>query len=139
MATAPEQDLITHLASVIGPLVSNTNLFSGKVQEKSSTIPSECVFVNPTGGEEPQAFFEDGSKIELRYSRLQVRIRSNPGEYNEGLTLARLVRDNIHHQGIAGYIDVAIVEGEPNHLSEDTTGHHDWSLNVLMRHEQARL
>jgi hypothetical protein len=135
MATTPDLDLATYLGTQIGALTLGTNLFVGKTRAVGDNIPSKAVFCLATGGPTPQAYM-DGTAVEERPSMVQARIRSEPRDFDGGQTLARLVRDTAHHASISGYIDVEAQQAEPFPIGEDAKGHHEWSINFRMLHEQ---
>ncbi len=137
MATDPDGDVVDTLSAAIGSLSKNFNLFRGKVREVSKGVPAEAVFVLATGGPEPEAF--ESTTIEHYRSAIQCRIRSAKRTgFSSGQTLARAVRDALHHQPIAGYVDVKALEQEPIYVEEDDAGSHHWSVNLELLHEENR-
>lgn len=136
MATDPDGDVVTYLAAQIGALTANTNLFASKEQAAGDGVPHGAVFALASGGPAPEAYIEGGAGDERRWSGVQVMTRSEPREYDAGKTLARLVRDTLHHAAITGYIDVAVNETEPNYLGENEAGNHRWTSNVELFHEE---
>jgi hypothetical protein len=135
MATTPDSDLVTYLDAQVGALTIGTNLFAGKPRAIKPTVADKAVFVLSSGGPEPQAFCS-GTSVEERDSSVSVRVRSDGADFSGGQTLARLVRDTVHHSTIAGYKDVSAQQAEPIYIGEDDDGHHEWSVNVTMKHEQ---
>jgi len=136
MATDPDGDLVTYLAANIAALTANVNLFASKRQAAGDGIPHLAVFVLATGGPGPEAYVEGGSGDERRYSAVQVMSRSAPDEYNASKTLARLILNTLHHATITGYLDVRVLETEPNYLGEDDSGDHLWTSNFELFHEE---
>ena len=135
MATTPALDLATYIGTNVGALTLGTNLFVGKVRAKSAQIPSKAVFCLAGGGPAPTAY-ADGTTTNYRQSAIQVRVRDVPRDFGAGQTLARAVRDAVHQKTIAGYVDVYVEQSEPIYINEDSQGHHEWSINVMMTHEQ---
>lgn len=138
MATTVDIDLMNHLNANVSALTTSgtsRNLWSGKLRAAEGRIPQECVFVLATGGFPPQGY-ADTTSINLRMSGVQVFVRSNPRDFEGGQSLARKVRDALHHATIAGYIDVQAVQAEPIYIEEDEDGLHTWSVNFEATHEE---
>ena len=133
MIKEPDVDLVTYLASQV-PLCVGENLFAGPVQpaDPDDLIAHKAVFVVATGGIQPFALHGDCESI--RRSNLQVRVRGEKEAYTEGLLLAREVAAAVDLAPITGYIDVRILDTEPNYLGQDDEGHPEWSVNVEMMH-----
>ncbi len=136
MATDPDGDVVTYLAANVVALTANANLFASKEQAEGDGIPHEAVFVLASGGPAPEAYLDGNSGTERQYSGLQIMTRSEPRDYNAGKALARSVRNTLHHSAISGYIDVRTNETEPLYLGEDGDGHHRWTTNLELWHEQ---
>lgn len=133
MAVSPDSDVRDTLNGV-GGLVAGTNLFRGPVRPVNAYIPANACFVLATGGPPPEAFC--GTATELHYSVVQVRVRSAPREYASGLTMSRAVRDALHHAPPVGYLEIEAQQSEPVYIGTDETGHHEWSINFELWHEQ---
>ena len=140
MPSDPDKDVFDSLNTNIAALTAGTNLFRGKMQpaERSASdpgTPAEAVFVLASGGPPQEAYFAP-TTLERRFSGVQCRIRSDERDFGGGQTLARSVRDALHHKTLAGYIDVRVLETEPLYIAEDNEGHHEWSVNVELWHEE---
>ena len=137
MATDPDGDIVTALAAAGIGLTAAVNLFRGMPMPVQSGVPDKAVFVIAGGGPAPQSY--SGSTVERRYSAVKVMVRSDPsgvpGAFAAGQTLARSVRNVLHHILIAGYIDVRVNESEPIPLPADEQGRHMWSINGELWHE----
>ena len=128
--STPDVDVAARLVAAGIGLTLGTNLFRGKERPPAAPgIPHKAVFCLASGGAGPQAY-ADGTALQLRYPSVQVFVRSDPNDFAAGQTLARAVRDALHHATVAGYVNVEVVESEPNYLSEDEQGHHLWTVNV---------
>ena len=136
MSTTPDIDLATHIGTNVGALTLGTNILAGPVRAVGTGVPDLCVFATATGGSAPEPFIYGGSGNEQRYHQLLVRIRSAPRAFEAGQTLARSVRDAVHHTTVAGYIDVEVRETDPVYLGVDDKGHHDWTVGVEMYSEE---
>ena len=134
MATQPDNDLAVFLDTNVGALTSGTNLFRGFPRGVDTGIPDQCVFCLVSGGQAPDPFVAGGTGDEQRYSEVMIRVRSNPHDFQGGQTLARSVRNAVHHKVIAGYINVEVRESDPMFLGETEKGHSEWSIVVLMEH-----
>jgi hypothetical protein len=126
----PDIDILTALAAAGIGLSRGINLFCGPPRAANPpTIPHQAVFVLASGGPEQEAY-SDGTTTERRYSAVQVRVRSNPRGFDAGNTLARQVRDALHHRTLTGYLDVRAMQSEPIYIGEDEPGHHEFSVNL---------
>jgi len=68
-------------------------------------------------------------------SNVQVKIRSNPKEFEEGQDLARACRDVLHAKTVSGYWNIEALQSEPIYLGEDETNRHRWSINFQLSHD----
>jgi len=133
----PDADVAGYLDTNLAALTLGTNLFQGKERaQRDGVIPHEAVFVLAAGGPRPEAYLLGGAGPELRYPGVQLITRSNPREFATGQTLARSVRDAVHHAPISGYTDAAVAETEPLYLGEDEDGRHRWSSNLELITEE---
>jgi hypothetical protein len=138
MATTPDIDIVNALDGLSDTgwkLTRGTNLFEGPSRAPDAQIPHACVFVLATGGAGPQAY-ADGTTTKLRYSSVQITIRSAPRTFATWQTAARAIRDDLHNVSISGYLDVRAQQSEPVYLGEDEDGHHEWTVNLELVHEQ---
>lgn len=129
-------DMVDYLASAVGALTEGTNLFEGPVREVSTGIPDAAVFCLVAGGPAPLPFVAGGSSVEERTHTIMVRVRSNPGEFQNGQTLAHSVRDAMHRAAVSGYLDVTIRECDPAYLGSDDEKRHMWSISADMEIEE---
>lgn len=136
MATDPDGDVVDHLDTSVGYLTKDTNLFASKEQAAGDYIPHNSVFVLASGGPAPEAYVAGDTGDEQRFSALQIIIRSDPRDYNTGVTNARTVRDALHHATISGYVDVRVNETEPLYIGENDVGAHIWTTNLELWHEE---
>jgi hypothetical protein len=138
MVAVPETDVVDRLDSAVAALNksgASRNLFPGKVEPPGDYVPHQAVFVMASGGPAPLAY-AGGSAVELDEPSVQVRVRSNPGDYAGGYALRTSVRNALHHQPLtADYIDIGLLQ-EPLYLGEDEAGHHEWSINLKLQFEE---
>lgn len=139
MATTPDIDVATYLGTQLGTLTLGTNLFCGPVRghdTPDSGIPDQAVFVLASGGPAPGAFLGNSASGEQRFTSLSIRVRSAPNGFQSGQTLARSVRDTLHHAAVSGYLDVAVRESDPAYLGVTEKAQHEWSIGVNLMHLQ---
>jgi len=137
MATTPDVDVATRLGAAGIGLTLGTNLFAGPVRAYvDGTVPHQSVFCLATGGPPPEPFCGDPTNKDFRRSKVQVRTRSNLEDFDGGQTLTRNTRNAIHKASVVGYVDVEVLESEPNYLGKDEDGHHEWSINVELMHRE---
>lgn len=145
MAANPGLDIATYLAADgTLSLVLGTSVFNGPVRPVSAQIPERAVFCLASGGPAPQAYLDGGAEDE-RIVTVQIRVRSAPGDFAGGLTLAQGCRDRVHHKlaaiaraGSGGtYDDSHVLEDQPNYIGTDGQGCHEWAVNVELWHDEA--
>ena len=136
MPTTPDIDVANVLDSALGSLTLGTNLFVGLLREKGTGIPHQAVFCLSAGGAPPDAFMYGGSGTEERHSDVKIYVRSNPHDFSGGQTLARSVRDAIHHVVPSGYLESEVQESEPNYLGQQENGEHLWTITTELLHRQ---
>ena len=137
MATAPDTDLRTHLIANVGTCTSSNTFAGGKrATDANAGVPEQAVFCLATGGAPPEADIDNGADGEWRFSGVQITIRSNPHEFEGGQTLARAIRDALHHSPPSGYVEAEAQESEPLYLGMEDNGNHVWTVNVMLRHRQ---
>lgn len=129
MAQNPTKDITDYLDSNSTALTVGTNLFYGLVRSVSSDCPVESVFVMASGGRQPARVF--GSSGEIRYPRVQVRVRSNT--FQSGYSLAQTVLGILESATPTNYMDVEAQQSEPTFLGADERGHHHWSINYIAK------
>lgn len=134
---APDIGLAVELGARVDELNLRQNMFTGPVKPAGEKIPARAVFLLATGGGPPQAFHSDGH--ELIEPTVQVRIRAGKREgYEDGLSLARAIREALQFVPVTGYANVKTTEPQPNYLGKDGDGLHEWSVNVTMTAKDQR-
>lgn len=130
MPTAqPDAAVADALAAAGLSLAKGVNLFRGPVRPDLLGVANKAVFCLATGGPRNERFL--GTASDYRVSTVQIRVRTGPGEFDAGQTLARAIRDALHATQPEGYVSMQVREGEPNFLgqfADDDT--YQWSLNV---------
>jgi hypothetical protein len=108
-------------------LVTDTNLFAGPIRPS----PLAGVWCLATGGLAPEPFL--GVDKDFRQKTVQVRVRSNPGDFAGGETLAVACFERLHKHIPSGWIDLLVREPWPTYIGQDANECHEWSLNVDCR------
>ena len=117
------------LASVT--LATGTNLFSGPERPKSQGIPSRAVFCCEYDGPAPSPFL--GQSTDLRFFKVQVLIRGNPGDYDGTKALADACIPRLQRAAPSGYIDCRTLTSDPNYLGRSPSDEPRFSINTLLR------
>lgn len=129
----PAKDLATFLGgntvagvALVAAPGAGANVFVGVMRPVSAVHPARSVWLLNTGGIAPQPSM--GKDEDLHQAALQLRIRSNPGEFTPGENLARGCFETLHRAEPIGYAAV-LATGEPTYLEQDEQGCHHWALN----------
>lgn len=101
-------------------------------QTVPGAIPARCVFVVSSGGIQPTAFIDGGNGTKDERLTFQIWIRSNPRDYEGGLTLATAVHSAIDMNPPSGFYEARVRSAEPIYLRQDDQNHHEWSINVIL-------
>lgn len=128
-----DQEVATVIQGNIAEMQLGCNLFHGPVRGVSDFIPARSVFCLVTGGPEPSDCHDDDKYIS--FPQVQVRVRSDRQDYDNGVELARAITEILHNSApteITNFIDARTVDSEPNYLGEDEDGHPEWSINVQL-------
>lgn len=137
MSHAPDADFAYHLDSNSTAVTLSTNLFVGPVREESpggTPLPRECVWVQSYGGGPADRVLGVGT--ELRYPRVQVRVRSSG--YASGMALARSIINTMQSATPStgnAYKDVVALQSEPVYLEQDKNMNYHWSVNFRMMYQ----
>ena len=134
MSLEPDEDVVAYLATALS-LTAGTDVFSGPELDPGTYISHKALFCLADGGPPPQQF--NGETTALRRSDVSILVRSDEGKFEAGLLFARSVRDAIHYAAITGYIDVRVLQHEPNWVpGEDADKHFRWTVNVQLFYEE---
>jgi hypothetical protein len=120
-----DKTIATHLGTTIASLTLATNLFNGPV------VPGNdlAVFCTLNGG--PAPFMHLAQSYE-KYSNVRVIVRSAPRGYGAALDLAQEVWTALQGQRQldADWVDLLMVESEPQYLGMDDDDHHLWQMTA---------
>lgn len=129
-----EKDMRAVLAAAGLGLVGGTDMFRGRVVDRPG-VPARAVFVQATGGTQALEY-QDESGVAMRLPSVVVRVRSDPGDYDNGFTLADDVMNALHMRPPAGYTEVTADQSAPVYIEEDDTGRHHWSVNLSLTFDE---
>ncbi len=103
------------------------NLFHGPIR------PTEklAVFCQKDGGLAPVKC--GGSLDGILQPQVQIFTRGDRQKFDEGQDLVDKIRDAIHLAPLPGFIDVQVIESEPNYLGETNDGQPEWSQNLQLK------
>lgn len=128
MPLEPEEDLVKHLASNVSRLRQGRNLWAGPVRPTGQGVPTEAVFVFPSGGESPEGFIGELTKIHRPF--ILIIVRGEKENFDEGLALTRAIRDATHYAEITGYIDWRVLSVEANYAGTDEPRNPEWTITA---------
>lgn len=120
---------------VVSPWVLGTNLFHGPESPADGEIPIKATFCILDAGPMPEP--DMGSVNDLRVERCKVVLRENRDQTDYGLATARAHLARLRYAELTGFIDVRVLETEPNYLGDRGDGHPRWSFNVEALREEA--
>ncbi len=128
---APSVDIKDLLAASSTGLTFEIDLFVS-LEPDGKNIANKVVTIYDTGGLEPATY------VTLLSPNIQVRIRGDKGKFEEGYTLAELVRDTLHAVNnttvnSTRYIHI-IASTDINFLGYDDNDRPVWTVNFrIMR------
>lgn len=135
MAT-PAQDLRDLLVgdSSLG-LAAGVNIYTGPVRAASTAagVPINCMFVKEASGAPPMRVMTEAN--EIRSVVVQIIYRSAKEQTGHDLMMS--IMNSLIGQTPTGYLDMFTNQSAPNHAGPDENDHHKFTLNYLMRYEQA--
>lgn len=133
MPTPADEAVAARIVAVLtAPWVVGANVFTGPVRPEGHGIPHAVIFCLASGGPSPTPYLGGSTAPSFRAPRVQVRVRSNPGEYAVGVALARSVAAALDKAELAGYVACQLQQAEPIYLGMDDLEHHEWSINVAL-------
>lgn len=141
--------ILTPEVDVVNVLVAATGIFSPALVAKAVGVPgnvgrgppraplaadqSTDIWVMPYGGQEPDPHVNAAVDGDIFRSRIQVKIRSLPDNWQSGMDLARKVRLALHRQqpsSPAGYIYWRALSSEPIAAGVDEVGQWLFTVNI---------
>ena len=110
-------------------LTSGTNLFGGPMRSGDRT-PSPAVFIQATGGAQPDAYLQ-GRRTALYRPSVQVLVRGTAADFQLGESVARGVYELLHMKVVSPYISWMARDAQPVLVSlEDSAQHPVWAINL---------
>lgn len=124
-----DSDIVDLLHDEIAELEAAKNLFVGPLRPVSAQVPVLAVFVLSTGGAPPDRTF--GSRAEIRYPAVQIRVRS--AKKRAGVALLWKIYSALQSSPFEIYRDVRSETSEPNwiEISEDEHYHWSWDFELF--------
>lgn len=126
-----DEEIASHLDTAIASLNLADNLFNAAVVAGSDL----AVFCTLNGGVAPRMHL--GLTFE-KFSNVRVIVRSAPRKYGTAIDLAQEVWTNLHAQAISDFVDVLLLESEPQYIGEIKDGQHMWQMTAQV-HQNANL
>lgn len=132
-----ELDVATKLVSA-GLGTIGTNLWHCPEIAPNDVVPKAALFVTAYPGPPPSPYFVNPTNKNFYEKKVQIIIRANPGDYENGLVTARAVITALHLTTVAdsvnggNYMKVAVMQSEPNFLGQDDTECPRWTVNVVL-------
>lgn len=123
-------------SAIIGQLngnngwVTNTNLFRGPmVPDGQSGVPVVACFVRLASAPEMLDFGNDTSE---KRGTVQIMIRTKPGQYGTGRTLAQNTLNTLHRNRPSGYFETRALTPHPFYLGDDDRGNPLFQFDVRL-------
>lgn len=135
-----EEALARHIATELS-LTLRRQVFTGPVrpvaenQTTPGAVRAGAVFCLGTGGLQDIPFVDGGQGGAERRPTVQVFVRSTPDDYDAGRKLADDVFSAVDKSPPAGYFDCRASGSAPFYVGKDDEGHHEWSINVLLKQQ----
>lgn len=108
------------------------NVYKGPVRPaEPPAMPHKAIFVLQTGGYKPEPYL-DGTQTSYRFSRVQIRTRSEPNAYQAARDLADAVWTRMHQGDISGYVRCTVEVSQPLAMGRDAFGCYEHSINVIL-------
>jgi hypothetical protein len=130
----PEKDIRQVLEDFGLGLISGENLLRGRVVDRDG-VPARAVFIQSTGGGAALEY-QDASGVSMRLPSVNVRVRSDPGKYDDGKCLADDVLNALHLRPPDGYTEVSADQSEPIYIEQDDSSRHHWSINLALIYDE---
>ncbi len=120
----PAEDMVTHIASLIGSLTSGTNIYASKVRAPRGDIPVDAVFVWAEPGRVPERSM--GEVDEIRWPVAMVHVRN--GRQKTGSDLAQSILNTLRGTVPSGYLWLASTGSAPIDIGYNSDGIHQFVL-----------
>lgn len=124
----PAEDMVTHIASLIGSLTAGTNLFASKPRAARSGVTQDAVFVWSTPGRKPDLSM--GYVDEIRRPVVIVHVRN--GRQKTGSDLAQSILNTVRGTLPAGYLDLSSTMSSPVDSGYDSDGRHQFLISFML-------
>lgn len=129
----PAADVAAQLAA-LSPygtltLAVDTNVFLGPERGVRAEVPPFAVFCLNLPGTRPEPYL--GIDQDFHRYQVEVKVRSNPAQYQDGEDLARLILEQVQRRPPAGYVGLLVQQSGPLYLGSDEQRRlHRWTLVI---------
>ena len=124
----PAEDMVAHIASLIGSLTSGTNIFASKPRAPRGGVGQDVVFVWATPGRPPELSM--GYVDEIRRPVVMVFIRN--GRQKTGSDLAQSILNTVRATLPSGYLDLTSTMSAPVDSGYDSDGRHQFLVSFTL-------
>ena len=124
----PAEDMVTHIAGLIGSLTAGTNIFASKPRAPRGDVEQDAVFVHATAGREPDKSM--GYVTEIRWPVVVVTVRNS--RMKTGSDLAQSIFNTLRGTVPAGYQDLTSNGSSPADMGYDSDGRHFFIMTFMM-------
>jgi hypothetical protein len=123
----PAEDMVSHIAGLIGSLTAGTNLFASKVRAPRGDVPQDAVFVWASPGRSPD--WSMGDVDEIRRPVVTVHVRNS--RQKTGSDLIQQVFNTLRGTVPTGYLDMRTNMSSPSDNGYDSDGRHHFSVTFM--------
>ena len=124
----PAEDMVTHIAGLIGSLTAGTNIYASKPRAPRGDIKTDCVFVWATPGRKPDLSM--GYVDEIRRPTVLVGVRN--ARQKTGSDLAQSIFNTLRDTLPSGYLDLFSVMSSPMDNGYDSDGNHSYIISFTL-------
>ena len=124
----PAEDMVTHIAGLIGSLTAGTNLFASKPRAPRSGVTQDAVFVFTSAGRNPDRSMRQVD--EIRWPVVSVIVRNS--RQKTGSDLAQSIFNTLRGTLPTGYLDLTTGGSSPNDMGYDSDGRHFFTMTFIM-------
>lgn len=120
----PAEDMVTHLAGLVGSLTAGTNIFASRPRAPRSDVPTDAVFCWAVAGKEPDKSMAQVD--EIRWPVVLVHVRN--ARQKTGSDLAQSIFNTLRGTVPAGYQWLASTGSSPVDIGFDSDGRHQFVM-----------
>jgi hypothetical protein len=120
----PAEDMVTHIAGLIGSLTAGTNIFASRVRAPRGDVPSDAVFVWAEPGQQPDRSMQEVD--EIRWPIVMVHVRN--ARQKTGSDLSQSIFNTLRGTVPTGYLWLASTGSAPLDIGYDSDGRHQFVM-----------